>query len=507
MIKRIRKKDFFLFGGILFLFFSLRLPNLTVLPVFADEAIYIRWAQVMRAEPTLRFLPLSDGKQPLFMWMVMGCLKFFKNPLFVGRLVSVGAGFAGLVGIGILSWLLFQNKKISLLSAFFYAVCPFFVFYNRLALVDTLLGTLGIWVFIFGILLIRFLRLDLAMILGILTGLALITKSPALFFMVLLPTTLLLSGWFFDNKKRNRRLLKLAGFWLVAGFFSFTIYNLLRLGPNFEMIGLRNKDYVFSIQEILAHPHDPLIPHFNDLKIWLPNLFTWPILLLSLIGVLVGWKKFKKEVIFLLSFFLIPVLAQSVMARVFTPRYLFFAVWPLLILVALAIKELFSAKKKLSWFLLLACFSFFAFFYNWRLLVNPEKAPLPRKLRSGYLEEWTAGQGIFETSVFVRQRLMETDKNVLVGTEGYFGTLPDGLQIYLEGERRAIIIGVGQPVREMPVSLLEARSDNEVYLLVNESRMLIDSDPRLELVRKFPKAISPEGIQDFLVLYQLKNER
>jgi len=42
-------------------YFILRLPNLTLQPIFADEAIYIRWAQVMRAESTLRFLPLSDG--------------------------------------------------------------------------------------------------------------------------------------------------------------------------------------------------------------------------------------------------------------------------------------------------------------------------------------------------------------------------------------------------------------------------------------------------------------
>ncbi len=55
--------------------FFARLYNLTILPVFVDEAIYIRWSQVMKAESTLRFLPLSDGKQPLFMWVVIPFLK------------------------------------------------------------------------------------------------------------------------------------------------------------------------------------------------------------------------------------------------------------------------------------------------------------------------------------------------------------------------------------------------------------------------------------------------
>jgi len=54
------RNTFFILVGIIFIGFFLRIFRLTFLPVFGDEAIYIRWAQVMRAEPTLRFLPLSD---------------------------------------------------------------------------------------------------------------------------------------------------------------------------------------------------------------------------------------------------------------------------------------------------------------------------------------------------------------------------------------------------------------------------------------------------------------
>ena len=84
--------------AIIFLYFLLRVPNLTKIPVFVDEAIYIRWAQVMQNEPTLRFLPLSDGKQPLFMWLIIPALKVFSDPLVAGRMVSVLAGFGTLVG-------------------------------------------------------------------------------------------------------------------------------------------------------------------------------------------------------------------------------------------------------------------------------------------------------------------------------------------------------------------------------------------------------------------------
>ena len=73
---------------ILILALFLRLFNLNHLPIFADEAIYVRWAQVMRVEPSLRFLPLQDGKQPLFMWSVILMFKVFTDPLVAGRLVS-----------------------------------------------------------------------------------------------------------------------------------------------------------------------------------------------------------------------------------------------------------------------------------------------------------------------------------------------------------------------------------------------------------------------------------
>ena len=48
-------------GLIIVIYFLLRLPNLTLQPIFADEAIYVRWAQIAKAEPTLRFISLQDG--------------------------------------------------------------------------------------------------------------------------------------------------------------------------------------------------------------------------------------------------------------------------------------------------------------------------------------------------------------------------------------------------------------------------------------------------------------
>ena len=137
---------------ILILALGLRLYNLTYLPIFADEAIYIHWAQVMRAESTLRFLPLSDGKPPLFMWTMIPFFKIISDPLVAGRLVSVFSGLGTMSGVGFLTWLLFKSKKQTLLAILTYSLLPFVVFFDRMALVDSMLSMFGIWTLIFGLL-------------------------------------------------------------------------------------------------------------------------------------------------------------------------------------------------------------------------------------------------------------------------------------------------------------------------------------------------------------------
>ena len=493
---------------VILIFFLLRLINLTLLPVFADEAIYIRWAQIMRAEATLRFLPLSDGKQPLFMWTIIPLLKIFTDPLLAGRFLSVLSGLGSLVGIFFLTWELFKKKWISLLASGFYALLPFFVFFDRLALVDSMLLMFGVWLAYLSVLLARRPKLDLALITGLVLGGALITKSPAIFFAIMMPSALLLS----KNLKKN--IFSLVGFWLLIWAFGFGFYNfLLRLGPGFQMIASRNKDYLFTFQEILARPLDPLKPHLWDLASWLPNLFTWPVCLLILLGLFWGLRKKLKETIFLLIWFILPLLAQSVFAKVFTPRYILFTLWPLVVLAAFGGVWLFEQlnlikkrfQKKIGLILMVILFLLIIFpslKYNFLLLTNPEKAPLPRNLRNGHLEEWTAGQGLKESAEFFKEKAKIS--SVFVGTEGSFGTLPDGLQIYLEKIPNIRVLGIGWPVKEVSSSLINSLVDNQVYLLVNQSRLnLIPENNGLKLIKEYPKAFWPDGHQDKLLLFEV----
>jgi hypothetical protein len=325
------------------------------------------------------------------------------------------------------------------------------------------------------------------------------------FFAILFPLALI------TGEKLKKKILPFLGFWFLILVFGFGIYNfLLRLGPGFQMIAIRNRDYLFTFKEILSHPLDPLKPHLGDLRQWLPNLLTWPVLLASLGGIIVGLRKKWKAALFLLIWMIVPLLTQAVFAKVFTPRYILFTIWPLVIFAAFFLEWLLVWLRKKYWvviFLLIILVP--GLRYNWWLLTNPEKAPLPRNLRNGHLEEWTAGQGIKESAGFLKERAK--NNKVFVGTEGFFGTLPDGLQVYLEGTPNIRVIGVGWPVSEVSGSLINSLVDNEVYLLVNQSRLnLVPQNNGLILVKEYVKAAWPDGSprgeaghRDKLLLFQL----
>ena len=457
--------------GILILGLVLRLISLTVLPVFADEAIYIRWSQIMANEPTLRFLPLSDGKQPLFMWILMFLVSRVSDPLFAGRLISVASGIGTAAGIFSLSYLLFKNKLVSATATILYALSPITFFFDRMALVDSMLTFWGVWAMFFGILTAKTLRLDFAMLTGFALGFALLTKSPAIFIAMILPIT-----WVVSERKFKEvyRFVFLMG---TAYLIAFFLYNIQRLGPNFHLLTARTADYVFPISHLWTNPKDPFIFHIKQIFTdWFIKMGTWPLLVMWLGGYVAGWKKYKKELILLDFWFWFPILVQSEYAKVFTVRYILFTLPPVFIIGGLTL----TAKVKwlrVAAYGLLGAFLITSLYFNYQLLTNPEKANLPSSERSGYLEEWTAGTGIKETADLISA---EQSKNpgvkIVVGTEGYFGTLPDGLQMY-SAETSITVIGVGLDFTELPQSLKESfEAGNKTYFVVNDSRLKIKEE-------------------------------
>ena len=472
---------------ILLLAMVLRFWNLNSLPIFADEAIYVRWAQVMKAESSLRFLPLSDGKQPLYMWAMIPLFKIIQDPLIAGRLLSGLMGLGTVVGVGVASFLLFKNVRQALMTSAIAATIPYLVFFDRMALADSMLACFMIWTFVLSYLSFEHRRLDMAMLAGFTLGFAWLTKSPAIFAFILLPLNFLITK--FD--KRN--VLNLLATFAIA----FGMYNILRLGPEFHMIALRNQDYVFSWQEVLRHPRDPLIPHLKDS--WQFYLyFATPIGLLLAIWGLWGAP------LLLVAWTLAPVFAQSFIAKQFTARYLLFTVPFAVMLIGHAIEHIGQRTQKHFLFWMAGGLTVLILGgASWQLISKPESYPLPQIERRGYLEEWTAGFGIKQVAEQIKS--LAKDKSVVVGSEGFFGTPFSALELYLNKVPNVRVVGVGVVVDKVPEKLQSATKDNLVYLVFNSERFhIIDPEKSgLKLLGSYPKSIKSDGTRNYLLFFEV----
>jgi len=470
-------KNSLILGAICLVFLVSRFYNLVSLPVFGDEAIYVRWSQVMKSVDTLRFIPQTDGKQPLFMWLTIINLRFFE-PLTAGRLISVFAGTGTMVVLFLIS--------NSFLPSLIYLFLPFTFFFDRLATADNLLSFFGILSFYLSLCLAKKPRLDLSLILGAILGFAWLTKSSAIYFVVLSLLT------FIVYNPKNPKKIYLP---IISAFIAFCIYNVLRLGPQFAQIAIRNRDYIWPLTEILRHPLDPLIPHLKDIFKLSVYYISWPLILSPFLYLFFRKKiKFDRQFILYSAWCFLPLIANAAMAKVFTARYFLFVLPAFVLILAHFSKPLFT-KKYLIILLLL-------FIPNlWRIYqisFYPQNLKLP-STETGYISGWTSGWGIKDSANYLISRSKVA--NVIVGTEGYFGTLPDGLQIYTNNVPQLTVFGVGINITEIPPKLIDAKNyGDEVYLLFNASRLKLTSVDmsKLTLINRFPK---PEN--DSLLLYRL----
>lgn len=503
------KKEILMGFGIIILAAILRLVSIHSLPVFTDEAIYVRWAQVMKENAVFRFLPLTDGKQPLYMWVVIPFLKVFSNPLIAGRFVSAMSGLATLVGVFVLTYLVFKSVKVGLVAGLFYAISPFTVFFDRMALADAMLAMFGIWTLVLATITVKRLRLDTAMLAGFALGGALLTKSPGIFFVLLLPLTALLVKWPKKNKDKAIYFGKMVFLWGVTLAIACGFYNILRLGPEFHIIAIRNKDYVHPLSHLLTSPLDPFLSYLDRSIEWLWILGPSVLLILFTAGVVLNFKKYFKEIVFLVGCGVGPILVQTEFAKVITARYILFTLPYFCILAA----SVFLVKKGSLRKIIVAgliVFVIHGLSIDYLILTQVEAVPLSRNERAGYLEDWTAGQGIYEVSWLLREEWRrEPESQMTVGTEGSFGTLPNALQVYLNDTKEIRVMGVGTVIiSEIPKQLLDSREmGDKTYLVVNSTRFTGSAENLgLKLLAAYPKAVRPDGSREALLFFEVTEE-
>lgn len=495
---KIKKLEIFLGIGAVVLYLTTRLYNIMSLPLFTDEAIYTRWSQIARFDPDWRFISLTDGKQPLFVWINMIFMRVISDPLLSGRIVSVFAGLLTMIGLYFLGKELF-GKKVGIITVFLYILFPFSLVYDRMALYDSLVAAGAVWSLFFEILLVKYKRFDLSLILGMILGASVLTKSSGFLFIYLLPVSLLL----FDlkNKKRKELFMKWSVFAFVSVILAYGYYSILRLSPFAHIIDEKNTTFVYPIKDWITHPFNFFVGNWSGQFNWLITYLTIPVLILVLLSFFIKTTQLKEKLL-LFSWFIFPFIALALFGRSLYPRYILFITMPLLVLAAFSLQTIMNkVKMSLAKILIFGFFTFAMIFSDYFILTDFARAPIPRLDLDQYIDVWPAGGGTNEIIGYLGKQAKKS--KIYVASLGTFGSLPTyAVEIYLGDDKNVDKRGIYPVPSEMPKDLLEKAKTMPVYIFVSnqeEFEKQITTWPIKELLR-YQKGIG----KSYAHLYEVK---
>ncbi len=441
--KNIRVRDVMILVSLIGAYLLTRLINLDTFPIFTDEGIYIHWSQVAWKDATFRFISLTDGRQPLQTWATIPFLKIFpNNMLFGGRLFAVASGFGTLVGLVTTMWYLF-GKREAYFTGLLYIITPYFLFYDRLALVDSAITAAVIWMFFFSILLARTLRLDVAMILGTITGFALLGKSSVRLYAALIFLSCILIIYKNGVSKVSHfvshiidiirgdsgKVMRLVNFVLLYGValgIAILIYNVQRLSPYLHFVELKNTTFVLTLPELMADPFNRFPTNIINIPLYIFAEMAYVVGILGVVGFYFMYKRDRVITSYLLSWILIAAVLLSFVAKVLFPRYIMPLGGLLIMPAGLLLANIKS--RKYVWGILIMIMLSIGYF-NYTILFDPAKIPLPEVDRGQYIEDWPAGWGIKEIVDIAREKSKE--KPVYILADGDFGMAGDVLRSHI----------------------------------------------------------------------------
>ena len=544
------------------------LVSLGALPVFSDEAIYIRWSQLLSEDPgRYAFFAMNDGKTPLYVWLLSPFLAVFSDPLVGSRFASVVIGAVQIGALVLFLKALGASDRAQKIGALLVVIVPFWYFHHRMALMD---GLLVLWLTLFSWGVVRLSQLGgvgartkaeekttrqqrarpnnllglyklfesaivqafreiltnsesrrLILLTGLFFGLALWTKVPAVLF-VPAGAALILARPAPDLFSIVLCLVRVG----VSVIVGVAVFLLLALHPSFAQLFNRGSDFLLSGSEVASGA-------------WIAGLYNIPAYLeyfiyyltpgasiLAVLGLFLPAGKRRQLVLVVAAvIFMLPIalLGKVVYARYLLPMMIFLTAAAALTLDTLLtrLQQLEGVSRKklvLSVGVALLCtqiasISAAFMFYS---LISPSETPYVTSDRTQYLTEWSSGHGIVEVYTLLQQASTtrsadspQDSQTLAVATEGFFGTLPDGLVLYNHAKPLAgvYIEGIGQPIGGLPEWFVDRAAQYEkTWLVVNSHRLLIEYPPE-NLVAEYCRPFDAPCLQVWDVTEVVKRAR
>jgi hypothetical protein len=267
----------------------------------------------------------------------------------------------------------------------------------------------------------------------------------------------------FKVKGKYYRLLKWGGFAVVSVIISYGIYSILRLSPYFYIIEDKNALFVYPLKEWIEHPFRFWYGNILGEWDWLRRYMTLSGILLIVLSFLID-RKFLREKIMLLLWFIIPFAALAIFGKTLYPRFIFFMTLALLPLIAFSIFKIkVLIKNKILLFGIFALLSFYPLISGYGIVNNFSEAPIPAADLEQYSNGWTSGAGVKEVIEFLEKEAK--DKKIFVGTQGTFGLMPYAFEIYLVKNKNITLTGFWPIEETLPKELDKVRKQIPTYVL------------------------------------------
>jgi hypothetical protein len=394
------------------LYFPSRLFRLTLLPIFLDEALHIRWAMLIAEGKKAWWRPWDWGRA-LGVWLDALLVPLGGDPLLLDRGLSVLFGAVTL-------WACFEigrrlyGPRVGLASALFYLFCPFTLVYDRLALADPLLSTFGALTLLLSLRLVEAPTVRRGLLLGLTMALVVYTKITG---MPLLGIPLLTVLLLRPARVMVRPLL--AAHALALALVAYPLLLWARGGQVGFMVDMATQNGYASFGERLA-------VNLHLAAGWLSLYWTVPLFVLGLLGVGVSAVRRHRPGLLLALLVLLPILAFSACLTRGVPRYLLITCVPFLVVAASAFGFLVDslagrlglgapARGVLFGLLFLLAIAP-ALRLDHDLWTDPSRASLPPPDRDQLISGWTSGYGVRDTVAFVRGELARHPAGITVVT-------------------------------------------------------------------------------------------
>lgn len=473
-------------GFYVFLIFFLftRLYNILLLPIFTDESIYIYWAKTIVTTHAHFLISLSDGKPPLLVWMISVLLSILPSNLYLlaGRLPSVLSGFLAVIAIYKLTYILFKDKKAAYIAMLLYTITPFTLFYDRMALFDSLLCSMLLWSVYFSIKTAASLLYKDAILWGIFLGVAFLAKPPAQLFLFLTPVCFFV---FADHKVIFKDKKKLLILLIIPILISLTFDNFQRISGAYALMQIKNRQFQYPITEVIKDPLLHVPSNFKGLFNWLISYMTIPIFVSGFISSLFLIFKKRKEGLVLFGFWLLPIIAFGIIGREIFPRYILFVVPYLIIPFSFVLSTFIRKSVKFSalTIIVFVVIVFQALNFDYLIITNPPKAEFPETDYHQYISDHPSGYGLDKIFSFIHEK-SKTEK-ITVVTQGTFGLYPYAFNLEFWDNPNVVIIG-DWPLLNLNDKIINAKKVGRVYLIFKEQTG-ISTDIPLETILKAEK--------------------